>query len=331
MRRKGLSLLLTQLWQSQARISLDVSQQALGTYENINPLSVEKTGASWVAAILTAIRTARMRSRNNAMTFYRLYRAIETGETFALPDQIATQVSLRQLREEWASVASLAPARFSDDEDLITVKPFQWPSMNDDLLDRQAVVSLAGTGPVRVQQLVTEAKGRLDDPNFLASLESAGRNAANVAGREAIRPGRNLVDQASKKDSAVLGWARVTDGNPCAFCAMLASRGAIYKSKIKAATTRNYDFPDDDPESLKKYHPGCHCQVVPVFSQSDFLTPESRRFAEEWSDVTRNLSGADARAAWRKHITAQQRRKSRETNARLLQSAQEATGNVNSR
>lgn len=328
MPRKGLSDLLTQYWQAQARIALEVSAQVLRTYATINPVAVESTGSQWVASTLIAIRTARVRSRRTATAFYRLYRALETGHTLALTDQIATDVPLSQLREEWAREANLHPARFSDDTDSITVEPFEWPADNDNLLDRQAAVSLAGTGPARVQDLVTQQRGRLDDPAFLSSLEGATRNAANVAGREAIRSGRNLVDQASKRDSRVVGWARVTDGNPCHFCAMLASRGAVYKTQNSAATTRNYDFPENDPESLKKYHPGCHCQVVPVYSRTDFLTPEARSFSDQWREVTRGKSGDAARSAWRKHIEAQQRQRAQETNQRLLQSAQEANGNV---
>lgn len=322
--------LLDQFWRSQARIGVETSAQALDAWSRVNPTALEVTGPAWLAFVLQVIRGARERSRRNAVAFYRLYRALETGYTVA-PEHVPAafvppRVSLGQLRQEWSVEAGLPHAVESDDSQEIPVEPFEWPKLEPTRLDRAAAVSLASTGVARAQEVVkkateAEGRGRLDDPEFLASLESAGRGAANVADREAIRAGRELVDGAAKRDQRVVGWARVTDGSPCHFCAMLASRGAVYTSKERAGLggrakpkgspdgrVPKYKRPPVSLEDMKKYHPGCHCQVVPIYSRNDFITPEARSLRKEWDDVTANLSGDNARRAWRRHIESRKSR-----------------------
>ena len=46
---------------------------------------------------------------------------------------------------------------------------------------------------------------------------NGGRNASQASAYAASRPGRPV------------GWLRVSDGEPCAFCAMLVGRGPVYK------------------------------------------------------------------------------------------------------
>lgn len=308
--------LLDEFWQSQARIGATASAEALASWPRVNPVDLERTGPAWIGAMILILRAARGRSWRNAIAFYRLYRAYETGYTVVLPHETPGPIPLGQLRQEWAHAAQFPYVPQSDDAVIIDAEEFDWPEIDDDGMDRAAAISLAATGPARVRKIVREhtepdpleeeddGRGRLDDPDFLESLESAGRNAAQVADQEAVRAGRALVDQASAKDRRVIGWARVTDNDPCHFCAMLAARGAVYRSK-KSATT--------GPDDLSKYHPGCHCQVVPVYSRTDFMNPEARRLAREWREVTRGTSGAESLKAWRRHIEGQRRARRRST------------------
>ncbi|MGP3940515.1 VG15 protein [Streptomyces sp. 6N106] len=337
--------LLDEYWRAQARIGAQAAAQTLQAWGRLDPADVYRSGQLWLAFTLAVIRAARGQSRSNAIAFYRLYRALETGYTVAHPDvplTVPENLPVGQLRDEWANAAQLPRVPEPDDSRLVTVEPFDWPELDDAAMDRAAVVSMVSTGLARAHTLVREAeeegeeesspntsardtgRGRLDDPEFLADLASAGRGAANAADREAIRSGRDLVGQASQRDRRVVGWARVTDGDPCHFCAMLASRGAIYKTQFSAATTSDGDPRPDDPEGLTRYHDGCHCQVVPIYSRNDFLNPEARRLSREWREVTRGTSGDESRRVWRQHIEGQRRARRTAENARLLRLAQEA-------
>ncbi|WGH20296.1 hypothetical protein SEA_MAGUCO_4 [Arthrobacter phage MaGuCo] len=90
-------------------------------------------------------------------------------------------------------------------------------------LNREAVAtSLRVTGPVLVKTQV--AKGV-----SLEAAMSAGLAATVAAGKRIVLDGgREMLIQASRLDKNVEGWARVSDGGPCPFCAMLVSRGPVY-------------------------------------------------------------------------------------------------------
>jgi hypothetical protein len=89
--------------------------------------------------------------------------------------------------------------------------------------------SLYVTGPVVVRTQI--AKG--------ASLEAA--KQAGLAGtlaagkRIMLDAGRGVLLEAARRDKNIRGWARVSDGDPCAFCAMLISRGPVYRTEASAA------------------------------------------------------------------------------------------------
>ncbi|AUG87137.1 head maturation protease [Streptomyces phage Attoomi] len=325
--RRGTAALLDEHWRAQARIGTAVSAQSLAQWSRVNPRSLAESGSAWLAFMLALIRGERRRSREQSAAFLRLYRALETGYT--LPplqdDPVADFTTLGELREDWARVTDTIRTPAPDDADRIRIDgDFDWPEEPVESFDRAAVASLVTQGPAKLREQVAQAvteveRGRLDDAGFLQELEDATTNtgitAANAADREAIRSGRDLINRASQEDKRVVGWARVTDGNPCAFCAMLAARGAIYTSQATAAgggrrkpagsadgRARRNRRPPVSREDLTRYHYGCHCQVVPVYSRNDFMTPDARRYDREWREVTRGKSGAEARAAWRRHI-----------------------------
>ncbi|MER7988693.1 hypothetical protein ABTY53_24325 [Streptomyces noursei] len=322
--RTATAALVEEHWQAQERIGVRVAGQALVQWSRVNPHSLEESGAAWLALI----RRERRRSRDQAAAFYRLYRALEAGHTVPplSGEYVGETTTLGELREDRANQTDTIRTPEPDDDEEIRLDGFDWPKEPEEHHDRAAVASLVSQGPAKVRQRVDQAddgqaRGRLDDGGFLQELEdavdTAGRASAGAADREALRAGRDLIDQASKRDRRVVGWARVTDGNPCAWCAVLASRGAIYTSQVTAARggrrkpkdsldgrVRANRRPPVAREDLTRYHNGCHCQTVPVYSRNDFMTPQARAFDRQWQEVTRGMTGAEARRAWRRHIEA---------------------------
>ena len=65
----------------------------------------------------------------------------------------------------------------------------------------------------------------------------------------AMNAGRDLL--VDSIEAAGARWRRVTDGNPCAFCAMLAGRGPVYRSRETAGLGR-------------RFHERCGCSVEEV-------------------------------------------------------------------
>lgn len=68
---------------------------------------------------------------------------------------------------------------------------------------------------------------------------------ATAAHRDVLNAGREVIRASSPR------WRRVTDGAPCGFCAMLASRGPVYHSREKAGVGGN------------RYHGRCGCTAEP--------------------------------------------------------------------
>ncbi|MFJ4796940.1 VG15 protein [Kitasatospora purpeofusca] len=309
--------LATEYRDAQARLGAVLAARSLTAWSRVSPRSLAETGGVWLATVLALVRQDRARSRETAAAFYRLQRAVETGHT--VPPlhggYDAHAVPLGDLRAEWAQAAGLPAEHRDDDGRPIVLDPFEWPEADDDAHEAAARASLAVTGLVRAGQGLERVNtdldtGRLDSTAFLAELDQvmaeAGAVAAGAADREALRGGRDLVATASRQDTRVLGWARVTDGDPCAWCAMLASRGAVYKSRESAAL-KDSDEPPVDPEDVERFHPLCHCQTVPVYSRTHFISEDAKRLRADWDRVTRGLTGRDAVAAWRRHFAAQRR------------------------
>lgn len=128
-----------------------------------------------------------------------------------------------------------------------------------------ARTSLIVTGPVRVRQGVRRGLP-LDEAAQKAAIE-----AARTAARIALEGGRQQVLAAVNADERALGWSRATSGTPCAFCALLASRGPAYKSE------RTADF---DP------HTGCNCSAEPTFSRDAAWPPGAAEFRELYNAAT---------------------------------------------
>jgi len=68
--------------------------------------------------------------------------------------------------------------------------------------------------------------------------------------RQILMGGRETILQSVRADRSAYGWERVTGGEPCDFCAMLADRGAVYK-----ADTADFEA-----------HDHCSCSAEPVFN-----------------------------------------------------------------
>jgi hypothetical protein len=116
--------------------------------------------------------------------------------------------------------------------------------------------------------------------------ESARTMVTGAADRMVLDTGRATISDAVQSDRAARGWARVPEAGCCAFCAMLATRGAVYKTEQTA------DFRAHD-------HDRCH--IEPVFGQYE-PTAQVREWQALWEKSTAGKSGAAARAAFRKAL-----------------------------
>nr|WP_141564284.1 hypothetical protein [Mycolicibacterium palauense] len=130
-------------------------------------------------------------------------------------------------------------------------------------------------------------------------------NSAGAGIRHAMNGGRNAMGRTAERDERLIGWARVTDGNPCYFCALLASRGAVYRKysfnqggrrKWNGTLTKaDRDF-KANPEArelpkgytnVAKVHDNCRCQLRPVYSNAQTWDAEALYYRDMWDDISR--------------------------------------------
>lgn len=131
--------------------------------------------------------------------------------------------------------------------------------------------------------------GRLKQAQPLEqAAETTGVVLSGAASRLIQNGARQAIVAAVQADPQAIAWMRVTAANPCAFCAMLASR-IDYKSAQSAGF---------------KAHNHCRCTAAPVFSQKDAAALADNDLLKQWRQVTKGLSGADARRAWRRYWDA---------------------------
>ncbi|HWM40125.1 MAG TPA: hypothetical protein VNS49_23770 [Streptomyces sp.] len=102
-------------------------------------------------------------------------------------------------------------------------------------------------------------------------LDAAEAKAEQVVQKLVTDQARDTVREAVRRDRQATGWARAAAIGACAFCKMLASRGAVYGEDTA-------DF---------RAHDGCHCGVIPIFRGQRFELSDK---AKEWERLYREYA-----------------------------------------
>lgn len=127
----------------------------------------------------------------------------------------------------------------------------------------------------------TEAE---QDP-FDVRLAQAERLAEGVAQKLVADQGRATTRQAVDRDREAVAYARAAALGGCAFCKLMASRGAVYKNARTAGRDANEKF--TGTASVVKFHDNCHCTIVPVFRGQRFQLSDH---ASEWDRLYREYA-----------------------------------------
>lgn len=143
---------------------------------------------------------------------------------------------LPELANVYGSAAGTLAADWYDDVRLESEVAGRFSAVVADLPPRAQTDALAGWS---VSDLFS------DEPNYQRSLVKAQGGLQRLI----ADVGRGTVMGSSIGDPMATGWQRVTDGNACGFCRMLASRGAVYSE-----SSVTFGAHDD-----------CGCSAAPAF------------------------------------------------------------------
>ena len=264
---------------------------------------------SWLRVVMRLIEVFREISANLARDYVREHRALELPDTsIELPELVFDAGSGPQVTLDLSRRATRVPRQTPGrPRNPIPLRPdpargalvLNWRDR-----DPQVEASLRATGPQTAKYRI----GRGETP------EAAARNASVQAAGAAIRHvgngGRDTALTLIKNDQAAVAFIRVTGPNPCAFCAMLASRGPVYRSEWAAGgSNRRSDRNKKDPRTAFigngefKVHDNCMCRVIGVYSRTAEWPGRGREFQQLWNNhIQGRFSGDDAIRAWRRLI-----------------------------
>lgn len=290
---------------------------------------LDETGPGWIRAVARLIAAYRLLSAEVATRYYWEFRAAEAPDSVARPrvpwtppppagpstgrppriqqPRSERRQQPRRRREsglrgqrtprELERVIERSGIRFDFDEDAVArslERPgtrIEIPDIDWTPRDRAVEVSLNVTGPIG--QKAKRARGKSErqarDESF---VESSG-----AAARHVLTGGRQSLLTLLRQDSQVQRWIRVTDGDPCSFCAMLASRGPVYLTEDSAGF---------------RAHDHCACTAEPVYHADAPWPGRAQEFHRLWMEhIHKRYSGAEARRQWRRiyeEIRREQRR-----------------------
>ncbi|WP_165218192.1 hypothetical protein [Schaalia sp. ZJ1691] len=198
------------------------------------------------------------------VTFYRLLRALETGRT--VPSTVGwhenAHVTLGTLIDEFEDATGV-------DLHLTAARGRQVRCESTGVAESAAVLRARDFAIAR--SMMDKRVRQAEDRGKWS--EGDGSWMSQAAQMIAVNGARSMVESMGGSDRRRMGWVRVSgSGKPCAFCAMLLSRGAVYESKATAQTVGGY-------------HPGCKCYAVPMFRAEELSGDKfrlNRQFESEW-------------------------------------------------
>ncbi|QFG14245.1 MuF-like minor capsid protein [Mycobacterium phage Tourach] len=151
-------------------------------------------------------------------------------------------------------------------------------------------------GPVQVKRQVARAKPESEAMEAgKAASQAVGATKATDGGRSEVLQFVHREAPRRLKQGEAIGYARKTDNNPCYFCAILASQGAVfYKEdafKVSNSKLRTVKWSSNSDKGTRrafigdgpaKVHDNCQCTMRPVFSEKDKWDERAKYFLDLW-------------------------------------------------
>lgn len=242
---------------------------------------LDETSILWVESATPVIETAYLQSQ-------RLAAAYEANVRFAsLPTAEPMPIS--------APLVQLPAGVRSDHFDL--------PSFGDSDASGVGSVELdpPSTADIKTSLLVEgnyNIKAQMPVPEDEA-MENALYRTSGAGVRQSLKGARNVTNNVLQFDRRVLGYARFTDSDPCHFCALLASRGAVYGKRSFVGSHAGFKANDEAPSvpadyvDVARVHNNCKCTLRPVYAKSQAMDDEAKFYKQQWEDSSGVLDFRD--------------------------------------
>lgn len=269
---------------------------------------LDRTTPLWLSAALPQVKTAYLQSQRVAAVFAQNVRfaslPLDGPLPMAVPD-VERPSNVPVARFNLPDLGLLEPAT----PDTLSANGFQPKIEFDDFPVEDAAKSLAIQGNGMIKRAMPGPEQEL--------MYDGLKNSSGAAVRHAMNGGRNATDNIVNLDRKILGFARVTDSNPCYFCALLASRGTVFgkgsfvasDAKFVANPNGAKDLPDGYVD-IAKVHDHCRCQLRPVYAKSQEMDADALFYRAQWKDVwdaNKHRSNKVQVQAWKAQYTPYKR------------------------
>jgi hypothetical protein len=146
-------------------------------------------------------------------------------------------------------------------------------------------------------------------PDASTAIADAKARLAAAAERQVLDAGRDTIVDNVQRDRKAKAWARIAEPDACAFCAMLATRGAVYH-------VQRGEF---------KAHDNCRCHVEPVFTAYE-PSAKVREWQALYAEATKGVYGSkNAQRAFRQAYEGREINVKRDTITRKTASGKTET------
>jgi hypothetical protein len=241
---------------------------------------------TWLPAVLPRIKTAFLQSQRVTAVFTQNVRFAALPTEDPLPLAVPDVERPRFLKAAHFNMPELGVS----EQDLVNIL--------DEFDEQHVAESLTIEANYKTKKQVAQSSNPPDEIMHNASVRSSGE-----AVRQAIDGSRGATDRVVNYDRRVLGYARVTDSDPCYFCALLASHGLFYSKdafaknnpKRRSGRKSDADF-IANPNARKdlpagwidvaKVHNNCRCTLRPVYTKSSGMDAAASHWLDGWKKVT---------------------------------------------
>ncbi|QGH75744.1 head maturation protease [Gordonia phage Syleon] len=255
----------------QDEIADTVRNGVIRQFRTLDFNDLDRTQIPWVEATMPSVRWGYERSQQATSSFLSDYRKLRLQEDGVDEPGLDPFITARQADRQGAVSRSVAA-------------PFN---------EGKAAAQLLSTGPARVKRAMPSP----ESDAMAKGLKGAIGSAIQVA----MDGGRDLVDAESRRDERVVAWQRITDANPCYFCALLAANGpvekrTIYRNNKAWNVNRRNLLPfapnaafeaTGEPDNIAKAHDHCRCTLIPVYGDNFHVSEVAKEAAALWKESSK--------------------------------------------
>jgi hypothetical protein len=249
-----------------------------------SPADIDGSSAKFMESALPVVLAARDMSTEVATTYLDAFRRVELQglvDSSELTPDLADPLSVPlDILREAASAGLMSQSQV---DQRVRYLAESMPSPGSLAASLHSSGAAVAKRRIKAGDSVTKAR------------DTAAKAVAAKAMKLAADGGRApLLQEVNNGTNGAVGYARVIDADPCPFCSMLASRGAVYRSDAFAASTALFSG-----DGRFKVHDGCGCTLEPVYGRrATDLPAEATALSAEWAEIA--AGQPDPWGAWRR-------------------------------